>query len=162
MPNFVSHLKLKQSKTGIGVFTDISIPSNSLVIEFGGDLLTSENIKDKKPSDYLQVGPNTFLSLSGKIDDWINHSCSPNCFLHIVGIRAFLYSRFVIPANTEITFDYSTSSTAAQDEWSMKCNCGSRNCRKMISGYQYLDEKLKEEYLKQGLVPLFLKMKIFV
>jgi hypothetical protein len=69
---------------------------------------------------------------------------------------------YVIRAGSEITFDYSTSSTDTLDKWQMNCNCGAVNCRKVISGLQYLDESLKEEYKKKGMIPLFLTHPIFL
>jgi hypothetical protein len=62
----------------------------------------------------------------------------------------------MIPSNTEITFDYSTCSTDSLDTWKMNCNCGSYHCRKTISGYQYLSNKLQQEYKDKGILPIFI------
>jgi len=153
------NLSLVLTKTGVGVFTNIKIPANSIVLEFGGDL--HDNKKIPQP-EVLQIGPNYYLSPSGNIGDAVRHNCNPNCYLHIVGKRAFLYSTYVIEPNTEITFDYSTSSTDTLDSWTMQCNCGSFNCRKVISGLQYLDPLLQEEYKQKGIIPLFMITNIFM
>lgn len=153
------HLKIKPSKNGKGVFTEIKIPANSAILEFGGSF---HDNKSPPGPDVLQVGPNIYLSPSGNIGDKVRHSCNPNCYLHIVGGRAFLYSLYVIIANTEITFDYSTNSTDAKSDWQIQCTCGSFNCRKVISGFSYLTDEQKEDYKKRGLLPLFMTHNIFM
>ena len=121
-----------------------------------GNVLPSKDFADPNHPAILQIGDDLFLSPSGEIDDKFNHSCHPNCTLHIVGNRAFLYSLHLIKKDTEITFDYSTSSTDTYETWKMNCNCGYIKCRKVISGYQYLSDAIKEEYKRKGMVPLFI------
>lgn len=157
---YYNNLKLLNSKiSGQGVFTTIKIPAHSPVIEITGNLYTKENLLNNLV--VLQIGHNLFIGPSGGLDDYINHSCDPNCSLHIVGSRAILYSLYVIQPLTEITFDYSTSSTDDKNAWSMDCKCRSINCRKVISGLKYLDKNFIESYNKRGMIPLFMKEKIF-
>jgi hypothetical protein len=153
------YLKIKQSKIGKSVFCNMDIPANVPILEFGGEVYNKDIPPDQ---DVLQIGPNIYLSPSGNIGDKIKHSCNPNCHVHIVGTRAFLYSTYVIVANSELTFDYSTNSTDTIDSWQMQCNCGSFNCRKVISGFQYLTDPIKEEYKQKGLIPLFMIHNIFM
>lgn len=158
-----SHLKLAPSTFagGEGVFTTVDISANSPIMELTGNVLSEKELKDPNHPAVLQIGHDLFLSPSGELDDKLNHSCKPNCKLHIVGKRAFLYSINLIKAGSELTFDYSTSSTDTYDTWKMDCKCGLWNCRKIISGFQYLDEKIKEEYKKKNMVPLFISDPIF-
>ena len=156
---YTQHLKRKQSKVGLGVFTDMNIPANVPILEFGGEVYNKEIPPGQ---DVLQIGPNIYLSPSGNIGDKVKHSCSPNCHVHIVGTRAFLYSTYVIVADTELTFDYSANSTDTTDSWQMQCNCGSFNCRKIISGFHYLSDSVKDEYKQKGLIPLFMTHNIFM
>lgn len=149
------YLEIKSSKTGKGVFTKIQIPAKAPIIEFTGDIIPKDKL-NLDPSQFLQVGFDRFIGPSGSIDDYINHNCKPNCLVSIVGNRAILYSLYVIPKGYELTFDYSTSSTDTLDTWKMNCNCGSFNCRKVISGYQYLSESIKKEYVEKGMVPVFI------
>lgn len=148
------------SKTGNGVFTKIKIPAGSPVIEVTGDLFNSKTADHNHPA-LLQVGPDLYIGPSGDVDDYVNHSCNPNCLLHCVGSRAILFALHDIPAGSEITFDYSTSSTENKEQWQMKCLCGYKNCRKIISGFQYLDSKLIDEYHKKNMIPLFISNSIF-
>lgn len=156
------YLKRQPNKIGQGVFTTVDIAANVPIIEVTGTVYAEQDLPNPNDPSLLQVGPNTFIGPSGTVDDHINHSCNPNCMVHIVGNRAIVYSMYLIKAGTELTFDYSTSSTDTRDKWNMKCKCDSHNCRENISGYQYLDVKLQEEYKQRGMIPLFLTHPIFM
>ena len=156
-----NYLIKKPIKDSFGIFAKIDIARNKPIIEITGSLYLKDN-KPSNPNDYLQVSNHWFIGLSGGSDDVVRHSCNPNCYVHAVGKRAILYSLHHIREGTELTFDYSTTSTETLEEWTMECNCGVFNCRKVISGYQYLDSKLKKEYEKRGIVPSFIVNPIFV
>lgn len=153
---YTSYLKKGPSRNGTGVFTTVAIPSNVPICEFRGTLYSDPLPPNVSDSEVLQVGPNTFMGPSGGLDDYINHSCNPNCSAHVVGNRAVLYSLYVIPAGAELTFDYSTTSTDTPEQWQMKCNCGSNNCRRVISGYSSLDWSTQQKYESQGVLPLYI------
>lgn len=157
---YKKYLKVMPSRTGNGVFTTIDIPAKLPIIEVTGNLYNKNSLPDHPAN--LQVSSNLFIGPSGDIDDYVNHSCNPNCYLHIVGSRALIYSIYFISKGTEITFDYSTSSTDTLETWNMKCNCGYINCRKIISGLKYLDKDLIELYKKKNIIPLFMKEKVFI
>lgn len=154
------HLKIQPTKkNGNGVFTLAAIPANVPILEISGDLFSS---KDNIGDDHLQVGIDNYIGPTGGIADYINHSCNANCVLDISCNRAVLYSLFPIKENTEITFDYSMSSTDTHEMWKMECKCGEFGCRKIISGYNYLSLDLKEKYEKNGMTPKFMINKIFI
>jgi hypothetical protein len=153
---YKQYLKIQKCNAGLGIFTSVKIPSNEPVLEITGPVMLDREVPDMNLPALLQVGPNTFIGASGDVDDYINHSCDPNCKMHVVGNRAFLYSLYVIPAGAELTFDYSTTSTDTLDSWKMNCKCGYNKCRKVISGHQYLDPTLKEDYKKRGMLPLYI------
>lgn len=150
---YEAYLKYMPTKIGTGIFTTTEIPANVPIIEITGDIFTEDNIPD---NNVLQIGNNSFIGPSGTKHDHIKHSCNPNCSVHIVGNRAILYSLHVIAMGSEITFDYSTSSTDTLDKWQMQCQCGLVQCRKIISGFQYLDKNIQDDYRKRGMVPMFI------
>lgn len=151
-------LKVQPSSNGgKGTFTTVKIPAGQPIMEIIGPVVLDREITLEDYSMYLQVGPNTFIGMSGDVDDFFNHNCDPNCYVHVVGNRAILYSLYVIPAGAELTFDYSTTSTDTHETWKMDCKCGSFKCRKVISGFQYLSPELKENYTKRNMVPLFIQ-----
>jgi SET domain-containing protein len=154
---YKQYLKVKPAINGLGVFTTIKIPAETPIIEATGQVNALSDIKDPNEPALLQVGPDTYMGPTGDIvPDYINHSCEPNCYFHIVGNRAILYSLYVIPAGAELTFDYSTTSTESKDTWVMECKCGSYKCRKIISGFQYLDPALQEHYKSKNILPLYI------
>lgn len=157
---YKEYLRVDKSKNGLGVFANIDIPKNAPLIEIIGNIY--KNLPEIIDENYLQIGHNTFLGKTGGVDDYLNHSCEPNAFISALGDRAILYSMYNIRANLEITFDYSTTSTDTLDTWKMNCNCGSFKCRKIISGLQYVDSKIVEEYKNKGALPLFMYMKQFL
>jgi hypothetical protein len=157
------YLKVEKSKTnGNGIFTTIEIPAGVPIAEALGPVFAEGDLPDPKDPSILQIGTNTYMASSGGLlPDNINHSCDPNCTFQVIGNRAILFSLYVIPAGAELTFDYSTTSTDDLEKWQMKCTCGSNKCRKVISGYQYLDPSLQEEYKKKGMIPLFITFPVF-
>ena len=155
---YKNYLKVQTSKMGgNGTFTTVRIPADTPVLEMTGPLVLDREIPpDANMGLYLQVGPNSYLGPSGEADDFINHSCDPNCKLYVVGNRAILTSLYVIPAGAELTFDYSTTSTDTHSTWKMDCKCGSYKCRKVISGFEYLDPALQNNYKTRDMVPMYI------
>lgn len=153
---YKQYLEVRDCKVGKGTFTTTTIPADTPILEMTGPVLLDREIKPADLAFCLQVGPNTYLGPSGEVDDYINHSCDPNCKMHVVGNRAIVYSLYVIPKDAELTFDYSTTSTNTHDEWVMDCHCGSNKCRKQISGHVYLDPVLKANYTSRGMLPLYI------
>lgn len=161
---YKQYLKVKQSKTGMGqgVFTTIKIPAGVPIFEVTGNIYNKQSLPTAKQEIALQIGPDLFIGSSEGLMDYVNHSCNPNCLIHIVGSRAILYSMYVITPDTELTFDYSTSSTDSLEEWNMNCLCGDPNCRKVISGFHLLDEATQQDLKNKGMVPLFITHPIFM
>jgi SET domain len=154
---YKSYLKVEPTKNGKGTFTTVRIPADTPVMEITGTVLLDKDLPANADMNlYLQVGPNTYLGPSGEADDFINHSCDPNCKLHVVGNRAILWSLYIIPAGAELTFDYSTTSTDTLDTWKMNCKCGSYKCRKVISGYSTLDPALQNNYKSRDMLPMYI------
>ena len=146
------YLKIQNGK----LITTVLLPVNTPIMELTGTILNDNQIDPTKIDAYLQIGVNTFLSPSGGLEDGLSHNCEPNCRLDIVGTRVFLYSLYVIPAGTALNIDYSTTSTDTPDIWSMSCFCGSRKCRKIISGYTTLDITTKQTYEGKNMLPLYI------
>jgi SET domain-containing protein len=97
----------------------------------------------------LQIDQQTFLAPSGKIDDYVNHSCNPN-----TGIRndslggVFLFALRNIEVGDEITFDYATTQSGGFAP--MKCFCGEPNCRGIINDFKDLPRDRQEIYRNLG------------
>ncbi|MCX6717527.1 MAG: SET domain-containing protein-lysine N-methyltransferase [Candidatus Taylorbacteria bacterium] len=136
---------LKKSKIqGQGIFATKNYKKGEFVVK-----LTGKKIKwkydEKKDRAYcanwtgiekdLWIDPDFPLSN-------INHSCDPN--LGIKG-KIMFYAIRDIKIGEEFTFDYSTSEE--EIDWIMKCNCGSKNCRKTMTAIQFLPLKVFNAHL---------------
>lgn len=158
---YESYLKVQSVKTGVGIVTNVKIPANVPIIEALGKVLTLDQLPNLNDPALLQVGPNTYMCGTGRlVPDYINHSCDPNCYFHIVGNRAILYSLYIIPVGSELTFDYSTTCNESPEQWKMNCSCGSYKCRKEISGFQYVNSVIQNQYKEKNILPLYITTQI--
>ena len=155
---YFARLGLRASNGGLGVFVNQWIPANTRILEFGGTrisrALVNQAIKRNKPDSYLQIAENEFLGPSGHLDDYINHSCEPNCGLEFSEGRVFLKSIRDISFGTELTFDYSTSQSN-YPYW-FTCHCGHAKCRRDIGDFSELARERKSYYISRGIVAPFL------
>jgi hypothetical protein len=158
--NSAFKLNLEKRKIGKGfsIFSKADLPKDTIILEFHGPIITDNVFPVSLPDryHYLQIDREIFIGPSGDVDDYISHSCNPNCGVSIVGHRAFLKSIMQIKRGTEITFDYATTANDDKEAWQMECSCGDFNCRKIVSGFQYLDDKTQERYMALGIVPSYL------
>lgn len=73
---------------------------------------------------------------------YFNHSCDANTAIKghvtVVALKN-------IKKGEEVTFDYST--TEADIFWRFKCNCGAKNCRKVVESIQFLSKNTYRHYM---------------
>lgn len=134
---------------GQGVFTLEHHEAGEKILGFKGNIVDLDEVEDH--GKYLQVGKRVFLGASGDIDDFVNHSCEPNCGVALRQGKILLISIHEIQPKEELTFDYST--WMAYDYWEMHCICGNPHCRKKIKDFKYLPRDLKQKYIDLNVVP---------
>jgi SET domain-containing protein len=117
---------------------------------------------------YVQIGANLYMGHSRKEDDYINHSCDPNCKLvkHNPGTFRLVALR-AITEGDEITWDYSTYINEATRARCLKgltinCNCGALNCRKRVGDFRSLPQETLIAYKKAGMFPDFILKNITI
>lgn len=137
---------------GKGVFATQAIGAGRDILVFVGPVLRELELDD--PEHSIQIGDDLFLGPSGEIDDFVNHSCNPNCGLRVVEEELTLVSIRKIAVGEELTFDYATS-VGPGDDWTMQCACAAEHCRGTIAKYSLLPAKIKQRYLRAGVVPPF-------
>lgn len=153
-PNsMLEDLYLKETPQGKGVFTSKELVVGTPILEFGGQLVSLQEIQNF--CYVLEIEAGIFLSASGEIDDFVNHSCEPNCGIIYQNKRPLLCALKQIAADEQLTFDYSLS--IREDKTNFECSCGSKICRKKIGHFSDLPEELKERYRLLGLVPSWLE-----
>lgn len=151
-------------KCGNGVFAKESIKKDEIIAISGGYIFTVEEF-NKLPEKvkYLtfQVEENFFVGIK-KVSEteanWLfNHNCNPN-----IGHRGqiILVTMKKIRGGEELTLDYATTLCRPRGmrPWKMKCLCGARNCRKIISDNDWKIPELQERY--KGYFQYFLQEKI--
>ncbi len=148
-----TYLVVKETKNGNGVFTEKDFKANEIILKMKGKIISLEEettLNEHSKANTCRFSKTTYLSPEG-LGDFINHSCNPNAYcksnngLYILAIDD-------ISKGHEILIDYSTI-MADDDEWTMKCNCGSINCRKIIKKFITLEKDLQNKYIKMGIVP---------
>lgn len=129
---------------GHGIFARKDIKRGETVFIAKGKMMKLD-LKTKEEAmsnpDMIGINKNTWLDPSLIWGAYINHSCDPT--VGIKGTVTFVALRD-IKKGEEITFDYSISEDTL---WEMQCNCGAKNCRKVIRGIQYLPEEIFNKYM---------------
>lgn len=119
---------------GLGLFAAQTIKKSSVVAVWGGRVITKKEIKTLPKSiafNYaLELYPGFYLAETKESEldasDFINHSCSANC--KIVN-NFIMVAKKDIKAEEELTADFSSRTKTPQK---FICNCGAKNCKKII------------------------------
>jgi SET domain-containing protein len=166
IPTLGSDMKVSKRHSpngGNGVFADISIASGEKILKWKGevDRVFIESHKREMSIEHItHIRTNKFTTPSGDLDDYVNHSCEPNCGL-IFGEEVWLTAIRDILPKEELTFDYST--TINKDdlvefpEWKIQCECGSGKCRRIISSFDTLPKETQDLYRSYNILPDFLR-----
>lgn len=109
MPKKPEHrLQVKRSTAGLGLFTKDPIETDAFVIEYTGKRLKGDAAHNATGKYLFELDDDTIIDGKGRENKarYINHSCDPNCEVHIKRGRVFIYSiRDILPGE-EITYDY--------------------------------------------------------
>ena len=138
----------KSKIEGRGLLAVKPIKKGEIVAIKGGHIIDWETLKKHEKligASYLQIADDFILapltkSEIDKVMIFLNHSCSPN-----VGVRGeitFVAMRD-IKAGEELTIDYAMID---DNNYRMKCSCGARNCRKVVTGKDWKRKDLQRKY----------------
>lgn len=154
-----STLVLLASEKGQGVHTLEELDAGSRILDFSGPLVGRDYVQkvfERRGHDgFLQVAESLYMGVSGGFDDYVNHSCEPNCGISFSEETPCLIALENIEAGSELTFDY--ASTQERFPFRFDCSCGAPNCRGSIGDFSELPERLRLHYLALGVVPPYLK-----
>jgi hypothetical protein len=130
------------NKFGKAVFAMKNILKDEMIAEFDGEIYDwdYEGWNQELYDHVIQFEKRKWRDSKG-IARWINHSCEPNCgikdMFKIVAMRD-------IQRGEEITWDYEM--TENHPWWRMKCECGNKNCRKVIGSYDNMPQVVRDTY----------------
>lgn len=130
---------------GRGVFASCAFGIGDEVLEFRGRKRAVETFKDLTHA--LQIAPRRFLAASGGIDDFVNHSCEPNCGVRDIGGRIVLFALAPIGVDDEISFDYATTQTGGF--FVFNCQCGAHRCRGNVGDFHDMPAERQAFYIQQ-------------
>ena len=135
---------LSSKINGVGLFAVDNIAKDEIVAVKAGHILNSSEVKKLNFPDHpeLQIADDLFIcpDLAQEHDDsmiFINHSCNPN-----VGMRGDIVMVAMRPImnGEELVIDYAMIDN---NDFRMLCNCGSDNCRKIITGKDHKQPSVK-------------------
>lgn len=133
---------------GRGLFAKESISEGEILVVKGGYVLTRDErdaVEERlgpaeiQITEELYIGPTTKEEREGGMMH-LNHSCEPN--LGLQGQIVFVALRD-IDVDEELTFDYAMTD---DEPYEMSCNCGSGNCRGMVSGQDWRKKEVRQRY----------------
>lgn len=145
------NLIVKEGVAGRGVFAGERIARGARIMTYGGPVLRYAETTPLTLA--VQIGPDQYLGASGGFDDYVNHSCEPNCGLVIDGMSVELVALRDIAEGEELYFDYST--TMDEDDFEMPCRCSAATCRGMVRDFKHLPDESKRRYVELGVVPAY-------
>lgn len=138
----------KSSIEGRGRFAKEPISKNDVIAIRSGHIINEQQLE--KYADVIdhaehQIADDLYLApLSKKeFDDvmcFINHSCAPN--VGVLG-NVILIATRDIKAGEELCLDYAM---VFSNEKTFECKCGVENCRKVITGKDWMRKDLQEKY----------------
>jgi hypothetical protein len=143
-----SFVEVKKTKFGEGLFATRDIQHGTVILKIWGKTLCfDQTVRLKNKESYcLQVERDKYIALHFPVF-LSNHSCNPNCGinkdLEFIAIKS-------LAAGEELRWDYSTS--MMERFWTMQCNCGEENCRKIVTDFDLLPHEIQVKYLNMGIV----------
>jgi SET domain-containing protein len=134
---------------GRGLFATGDISKDEIVAVKGGHIVDGKTLREEitpvlGPVE-IQIDDDLFIAPVMKEERelsmlYSNHSCDPNLGLH--GEITFVAMR-EIRAGEELTHDWAMTD---DDDYSVECNCGAANCRKVLTGKDWQRPDLQKRY----------------
>lgn len=152
-------VRIGRSRNGKGIFALRSIGRGQVLFQIKGKFISgdvSEKISKEARDNAFRYDADIYITPGKHIAKFVNHSCDPNAKIAKKGSKLFIIALKKIEKGEEISFDYSTT-LASDDSWTMKCNCGSKNCRKVIKNFHTLPKPLQKNYISRGMVPKYIR-----
>ncbi len=114
-------------------------------IKAGHIIPTGEEFNTGTVNSYLPIDDDYVVGATNaeeedRIKLWINHSCRPNAGMR--GEITFIAMRD-IPKDEEVTIDYAM---VDDEEYEFDCNCGEKNCRGKVTGFDWKLPELQKKY----------------
>jgi uncharacterized protein len=145
-------IEIRQSRFGKGLFAKKDIAPETIVCKVTGKELNFQQtlLLAEKESHSLQIDFDKYI-LCDPPFLYSNHSCNPNCG---VTRNLELFALKKLNKGEELCWDYSTS--MLERHWTMKCFCGEKNCRHVVTDFDLLPKNLQNKYLELNIAFSFI------
>ena len=120
-------VKRRSKIHGWGVYATKAIPKNTRIIDYAGEKISNQESL-KRERRYIRRGRVWCFKLTnrtvidaavgGNVARFINHSCRPNCYVHIAGGVIWIRAARNIRRGEELTYNYHTDG-----EGLIECRC---------------------------------------
>lgn len=150
-------LRMGHNHLGLAVFAKKRFSPGENITRFTGEIFHFSELPAEysgREDQWVQISANEFMGPSGRVDDYINHSCDPNSGLKFSDEGVVLVAIKDIEIGDEISWDYSTTMIGLN--WSMHCDCRSHNCRRKVAGFDTVPQTERERYIALGIVPNYI------
>jgi uncharacterized protein len=143
---------------GGGVFAVAPIRKGEVLVRWGGQVYTTQQVVDGETNDQTACQIDDDLYIAGPPDcaltgsDLMNHSCDPNTWMDD---EVTISTRRDIAPGEEVTADYALWVAYPGYETIADCHCGSSLCRHRITGDDWKLPELQERY--RGHFPPYLQ-----
>ena len=100
--------RVARSRTGLGLFAVTPIRRGKFIIEYGGERVRWDDVKDTGNKYLFDLNTRWALDGSDRRNTarYINHSCKPNAVPYGVGGKIKIYAKRTIQPGEEITYNY--------------------------------------------------------
>jgi hypothetical protein len=143
---------------GIGIFATRKFAKGRTIGRIGGHV-HHWRVLLRRGGTFLancfRFGDETYLDPGNGLGRYLNHSCAPNAGIRKRDNKLFLFAARDLKPGDEIVIDYSTT-IGDDDIYRMRCHCGARRCRKWVGRFGLLPKRLKNDYIKRALFPVFM------
>ncbi|TFY70770.1 hypothetical protein EVG20_g2227 [Dentipellis fragilis] len=142
---------VQTEKKGFGLRAAQDLPRHTFIYEYVGDVISTPSFA-KRMREYAEEGIQHFYFMALQRDEFIdatkrggigrfmNHSCSPNCYVAkwSVGshVRIGIFANRKILQNEELTFNYNVDRYGHEAQ---PCYCGEAKCLGFIGGNTQTD-----------------------
>jgi SET domain-containing protein len=158
MPPRSSNVRVGKARNGLGLRARRQFAAGERIIPITGvvrDAMLVTRTGGSFADNCFRYGPETYLDPGDGFGSYLNHSCAPNAAVRKVGHRLHLHALRAIRRSEEIVMDYSTI-LGDDDIWTMRCNCGARECRGRIKRLGAIPAAARERLIAVGAVPKYI------
>ena len=120
MSTSVSFPRIRRKRSrlhGYGVFAEETINKNKRIIDYAGELISNRQ-SERREDRYLAKGCiwvfrvnrnwSRDANVGGNVARFVNHSCTPNCWIEVAGKTIWIRASRTIRKGEELTYDYNT------------------------------------------------------